>query len=106
MAGPICVKANYMPSTAIQTELRLKTVLPLAEVPNLRSWLQDNYGHSSTSWKIETHNGSLFNWRGIAGAVKSNRIEASLPVTVVVTVFSVVHMMLFLQHWKGELLLN
>lgn len=100
-----------MPSTAIQTDnstqsYRLKTVLPLEQVLDLRSWLQNNYGRSATSWKIETHSGSLFNWRGIAGAVKSKNPEAKLPVTVIVTVFKLNHLLSFAKSWKTELLLE
>jgi hypothetical protein len=95
-----------MPSTVIQTEYRLKTVLPLEQVPDLRSWLQNNYGHSSTAWKIETHSGSFFNWRGIAGAVKSKNLEAKLPVTVIVTVLGLGHVLHFAKSWETELLLE
>jgi hypothetical protein len=95
-----------MPSTVIQTEYRLKTVLPLEQVPDLRSWLQNNFGHSSTAWKIETHSGSFFNWRGIAGAVKSKNPETKLPVTVIVTVYEFKHLMTFAKSWETELLLE
>ena len=98
-----------MPNSATQTKIRpycLKAAIPLKQVPDIKNWLSNNLGKSANGWKIETHNGSLFNWRGIAGAVKANKTEANLPVTVIVTVFSVAHMMLFLQHWRAELLLN
>jgi len=109
VAGLICVKANCMLSSATQVKSRsyvLKTAVPLKQVPKLKNWLSTNLGKSSNQWKIETHNGSLFNWRGIAGAVKSNKIEANLPVTVIVTVFSLAHMISFLQVWPAELLLD
>lgn len=98
-----------MPSSATQTKPRsysLKTAVPLKQVPEVKNWLITNVGKSPNNWKMEAHNGSLFNWRGIAGAIKSNNIEADLPVTVIVTIFSPIHVMLFLQSWDAELLLD
>ena len=96
-----------MPSTVTNKlkTYQLKLALPLKKVPQLRNWLQSKCGQSS-NWEIENYKGSLFNWRTIAGAIKSKKPESELPVTVLVTLYDPNHLLVFVKVWPAELVVK
>jgi len=114
-----CVKANSMPMPIALTEDQLrryldsqqtysaKTVVTIHEMREVKHWIINNIGRSQKLWSITDHCGREFNWKIIAGAVKSKQIEiARMPITMVVNFSKREDLMMFMLRWPSELLLN
>lgn len=84
-----------------------KTVVSVQEMREVKHWIINNIGRSPKLWSITDHSGREFNWKAVAGAVKSRQLEiANMPITIVVNFSKREDLMLYMLRWPSELLLN
>jgi hypothetical protein len=84
-----------------------KTIVTLQEMREVKHWIINNIGRSSKLWSITDYSGREFNWKAIAGAVKSKQMElARMPITIMVNFTHSEDLMLYLIRWPSDVLIN